>query len=128
MPTLRPLLLAALVSLVGGIALVVEAVLRGQVSGAVVVVFPVFYSSSGLFAAGVALIFLAIVLAAFSSFSAGPGSERTLPATAESGGFVLLGPVPIVFGSVHPPVRWLVVLGAVLTALIVALALWALLG
>jgi uncharacterized protein (TIGR00304 family) len=128
MPTLRPLLLAAFASLAGGIGLVVEAVLRGQVSGAVVVVFPVFYSSSGLFAAGVALIFLAIVLAAFSSVSADSRSERSLPATTETGGFVLLGPVPIVFGSVHPPVRWLVVLGAVLSAVIVALALWAWFG
>jgi len=130
----RWLVAGGVAALCGGVALVVLSVVEGAASVALVLVFPVVTGSSLLFLGGVVLIvagFLTIPFALVEDWSeAIPVSpEGPSPETAASGrsggvgGLVLVGPVPILFGSWKGVSRrtrvWLALLGAVL--LIVAL-------
>lgn len=68
--------------------------------------------------AGIALIFLGVVIVALavllkSNRSAGKGNVR-------AGGAVIIGPVPIVFGSDKKTVKTVLILAIVLTALVLA--------
>jgi uncharacterized membrane protein len=130
---MRLLLLAAVATWVAGIALIAWSILEKSASVALLVIFPVVSGSSASFLLGVALLiggFLLLPLAlAYDGVEPAPslGSTDTeLPAprsAGSAGGFVLVGPVPIVFGSwkgVSRRTRWLLALaGTVL--LIVAL-------
>lgn len=101
--------------LVGG-ALVVAAVVGAPVTVSIVLFVPVFSSPSWEFGLGAVLIVLGI--AATSLGSVGPPAPAELPGRAAgrepgAGGFVLIGPVPIFFGSfarLPSWVRWTVAL------------------
>ena len=125
---MRWLVLAPIASLLAGVGLVLVSVLRGGASVAIVVVVPVISGSSGTFLLGIALLIaglLSLPLALAydreenSSLEDSGGSARPRPEGAGgSGGFVLVGPVPIVFGSwkgISPRTRRLLALaGAIL--------------
>ncbi|HXQ48584.1 MAG TPA: DUF131 domain-containing protein [Thermoplasmata archaeon] len=94
--------------LVGGGALVVDAVVRGAASVALVAIIPVVSGASIEFLAGVVLLlagFLTLPLAFLSVDE--PLDPATSPEqrahgmapTEEVGGLLLVGPVPIFFGS-----------------------------
>ena len=109
-----------------GVAFVVDAVARGAASVALFVVFPVVSGTSAEFLLGVVLLlagFLTVPLAfaAFEDPSAtltpvDPRARGEAP-TGELGGLLLVGPIPIFFGSWKGvPVRTkvaVVVVGAV---------------
>ncbi|MGC9118876.1 MAG: TIGR00304 family membrane protein [Thermoproteus sp.] len=71
----------------------------------------------GLFLLGVFLMFLAFFLEA-TRRGEGDGGER-----AEAGGVVIIGPVPIVFGSSQRIAKAVLILAIALTVLVLALYL-----
>jgi uncharacterized membrane protein len=125
------------VALLGaGVALVAGAVASGDATVSLVVVFPVVTGRSPEFLVGV----VALVLGAASAFLVGatpsppgetdPGSDPAGPSAAgESCGILLIGPVPIVFGSFRPlgrRVYWVLALvGAAGVGAALLFVLWA---
>jgi uncharacterized protein (TIGR00304 family) len=117
----RAALLGAIALLVGGAGLIVYSAIAGSSTVALLLVFPVVSGSSIPFLVGVLLVFVGFVVLPFAL--AGEWAEVPLPTSstpdrqAESssavGGFVLIGPVPILFGSwkkISRRVRWLLAL------------------
>jgi uncharacterized protein (TIGR00304 family) len=134
----RVLLFTAAALIVAGVALIALSVAQGGASVALIVIIPVVSGSSVTFLAGVAL-FVAGFFALLFAFSGGweeapplPSAGTAEPATptrsGAAGGFVLIGPVPIVFGSwrgVSRRVRgMLALLGAVLLIVVVLAFVW----
>lgn len=121
---MKGVLAAALTLVVAGVALVALSVSEGGATVALVVIFPVVFGSSGLFLLGVVLMLAGLVSLPFAlAASATVGEEGPVPEGVEaavgggaSGGVVLIGPVPILFGSwrgLSRRERWaLVLLGA----------------
>jgi uncharacterized membrane protein len=128
--------LAALVPialLVSGALLLILAVVEGGAQLAVVVVVPVFFGQSWVFAVAIVLLvagFFTLPLA-FSTYDAPDPSPEDGPASTSggSGGLVLIGPVPIFFGSwrgVSTRTRVVVaILGGALLVAFVLLLFWA---
>jgi uncharacterized protein (TIGR00304 family) len=138
------LLAAIAVTLLGlGVALVAWAILTGAAAVAVVFFVPVVYGSSPVFGAGVLalvagffLLFVAFAESAGATLSGvsqsavdprsghTPGTEHVEPRSAAHpasyGGFLLLGPIPIVFGNRPGWLPYLVIL-AVVTVLAIVL-------
>jgi uncharacterized protein (TIGR00304 family) len=94
----------------GGALLLLWALATGQASIALVVIIPIIYGTGPLVALSVMLVFAGIVLLFMSSVvptprDDGPGesssdqAEDRAQVKREWGGVVLIGPVPIVFGS-----------------------------
>ena len=119
----------------GGIALVAAAVVTGEADVSLVLIIPVFSGSSALFLLGVLLIvasfIVGFVLVATGSVEVEPsqgaqetaspmstGSRRT-----EYGGVVLVGPIPIAFGSSRNMAIVMLVIGVVATVLLLGLML-----
>jgi len=121
-----------------GVALIVVSVLEGRASVSLLVIFPVISGSSVTFLLGVVFLivgFLTLPLALSDAWEAVPLAPSEPPTRSPNagsgvGGFVLVGPVPVVFGSwkgISRRARWaLVVSGAVLflVVLVVFLTLW----
>ncbi|MGQ9587164.1 MAG: TIGR00304 family membrane protein [Thermoplasmata archaeon] len=111
---------------VAGACLIGEAVVAGEADVSLVVVFPVFTGSSAVFLLGTVLILLSFIVG-FVMLAIGPvGVEgtRTEPLITERkeqpdrrtqyGGLVLIGPLPIAFGSDKNLALLMLVLGVVL--------------
>jgi uncharacterized membrane protein len=133
----RPAAAAFLAVLLAGVALIGYAVATGAASLALVLIIPVVWGSSLALALGVLLAFVGLVgllgtLAPVAAEEEGPspppaGSGTPPPAaTTGCGGFVLLGPVPLFFGSARPFGRryyvWALLAGAALFVLLVLVA------
>ncbi len=110
-----------------GLGLVALALVQGGASVAIVLVVPVLYGRSLEFVAG-ALLFVAglftlpLAFGAVVSVEDGPSVGDEPTASGGSGGVVLIGPVPIVWGSWKDvSTRTRVLLAAVGAALLVAL-------
>jgi len=124
---------------VGGVTCIAASVLSGEADVSLFLVFPVFSGSSGLFLLGIALIvfsflagfmFLMMGQAALAAQDAyvpesGRVGERA-KADTKYGGVVLLGPVPIAFGSDKVMALTMLVIGIVFA--LVALLLLAFLA
>ena len=127
---MRALGAAAVASLVAGAALVFAAVLEGRATLSLIVIVPVVSGASGEFLLGVALLVLGLFLLPWG-LAEPEGDEPLLPAPAPSeggptsgaGGVILLGPVPVFFGSwrnVSRRTRWIAALvGAAVLVLFV---------
>ena len=131
----RLLRLVAAALIVAGLALSAVAVAQGQMRLALIIIFPVFYAEGLLAGLGVVLIFIGM-LALLASFvtldrprhAAGETeiAERN-PANGEEerekvrgGAVILLGPIPIVFGS-----DWRMAVAAMILAiLLIAIVLF----
>lgn len=106
---MRPAGFGALAALVAGAGLVVDAVLHGRASLALVVIVPVFSGSSVEFLVGVLLLVVGFFLLPLAWFEPSEGEAFSLPreapqppppsSGAAGGGLVLVGPVPIFFGA-----------------------------
>lgn len=129
------------VLLLAGVALVAGSVVQGGARVAVFVVFPVISGGSAEFLAGVLLLIVGAFSLPFSLTAGSAWEESPVPPDPSSpvsrdsgggvGGFVLVGPVPIVFGSwkgMSRRMRWtLALFGALaLTVAIVVLVVLAL--
>lgn len=121
----------------GGIALVVHAVLAGRAAVALLVIVPVVYGASVELLLGIVLLFAGILtlplllVPPLGSETPPPLPEpRERPAEGGGGALVLLGPVPLFFGSWRRAptwVRWAAAgFGIALTALAVVVVLGAL--
>ncbi|HIH00866.1 TPA: DUF131 domain-containing protein [Thermoplasmata archaeon] len=114
---------------IAGIAAVAAAVATGEAEVSLFLVFPVFSGSSGLFMLGVCLIVLAI-LAGFvmmlqgsrlteTSSDAGTGTgdeERGHDTRVRTGGVLLIGPIPIAYGSDARMAFFMLVIAAIVIA------------
>jgi uncharacterized protein (TIGR00304 family) len=95
---------AGLYLLLVGILLLALAIASGEAKVALVLIIPIIYGSGALAAGGILLIFAGIVLMSLSYFTfAAPAEEPSdahhEPTKKEYGGVILIGPIPIVFGS-----------------------------
>jgi uncharacterized protein (TIGR00304 family) len=116
-----------------GVLLVVWAAIQGGAGLAIVVVVPVIYGRSLAFVAGVLLLVAGLFTLPLAFEFDDPeepatGGGRTTGAGTSAGGLILLGPIPIFFGSwkdVSARTRLIAAVlgGAVLVAAIVVL-LW----
>jgi uncharacterized protein (TIGR00304 family) len=105
-----PLRAVGALLITGGALLLLWALATGQASIALVVIIPIIYGTGPLVALSILMVFAGIVLVFMSMVVAGPPDEGTGEGAShqgedrtevrrEWGGVVLLGPVPIVFGS-----------------------------
>ena len=118
----------------GGVACMIAAVMTGEAEISMVLIFPIFSGSSGLFILGVMLILFSFVAGFVMLASSQIALSRSMlhqelgqeslgqpEMKKKYGGIVLIGPVPIAFGS---DMKWalaMLVIGVILA--IVALAL-----
>lgn len=120
-----------------GVACIAASVLVGETEVSLLVIFPVFTGSSGLFLLGTALVVFSFVVgfaslmigqaelagAMLSPREGGPAT-RSAGVDKKYGGLVLIGPVPIAFGSDRNTALMMLVVGIVLAiASLVALAI-----
>lgn len=134
---MRTAAVVTLLVMAAGVALVAEAVARGAAEVSLVLIVPVVGGSSGEFLLGVVLLVAGIFALPWSLTGplpeappTAPGREARSGAPASVGGLVLLGPVPIFFGSwgsASRRARWAVaLLGAAVVGLLVTA--WVLAG
>lgn len=126
---MRPVGFLAVAAFLAGIVLVVLAVIDGRATVSLVVIVPVVTGASGEFLLGVVLIVVGMFALPWA-LAEEREEDRPLPtpeaqpgSSPASGGLVLVGPVPIFFGSwrgVSRRTRWIVALvGTVVLALFV---------
>lgn len=121
---------------VAGAVCVAASVLSGEADVSLFLIFPVFSGSGGLFLLGVALIvfsfiigLMALMMGQLELAGAGtyPQQEGAAPAEKKDGtrygGVILLGPVPIAFGSDKTMAFVMMVTGIVLAVVALALLL-----
>ncbi len=127
----RLLRCAGLVMLLGGIPLAVLAALEGQMEVALFIMFPVIYGGGWIAGLAILLIFLGSVLFFFSLLPVGLSPSRAEREESyclerekglKAGGVVLIGPIPIVFGSDWKMAGW-----AILLAIALVIIFWVLL-
>lgn len=126
---MRPLRLAALASLLAGLALLGYAVVEGEARVGLFLIFPYLVGTGGKAALGMLLLFGAAVMWAHSATRGtappagellggdAPPGEARVERRSGSGGVVLLGPIPIVWGSDRRILPWMVAAGAALLLL-----------
>ncbi len=124
---MNPRLLVPILLFAAGVALIGTAVAQGEAEVSLLLVFPVFSGSSGMFVLGTVLILLSFVVGfallamgqveaarldgkGLSSLGRGEDDSRS----TRYGGVVLVGPVPIAFGSDQKMALAMLVLGIVL--------------
>ncbi|UCE92064.1 MAG: DUF131 domain-containing protein [Methanobacteriota archaeon] len=109
---MNPRIVIPIALFVTGATAVAAAVATGEAEASLFLVFPVFSGSSGLFLLGVGLV-VASILAGFAAMIGGVGAPegqfRGSTETADGrratrerprvGGVVLIGPIPIAYGS-----------------------------
>jgi len=121
-----------------GVALAVAAVVAGEIDLVLVIIFPVLIGEGVLGLASMTLIFLGFLLL-FLSFFFMPSlprseaeqaqgtewrtDERGKGRSVKGGGVILIGPVPLIFGSDWRMAIVAIVLAIVLIALVLALSL-----
>jgi len=133
---MRRLTVLALIALIAGLALLAYSAATGEGQVVLFLIFPVFTGSGLASFAGMLLIMLGLFLGflsvagfALPATGAAPPPGAAAPAMPASpakkfGGVVLLGPVPIVFGSDRRVTTAMLVLAIVLTILLVLFFLW----
>lgn len=139
MTCLRYKVIVPIALFVGGVVCIAASVLSGDAEVSLLLIFPIFSGSSGLFLLGVALIvfsfitgFMFLMMGQLELAGGGPYSQEEGPAPegrkggTRYGGVVLVGPVPIAFGSDKTIALAMLVVGVVFA--IVALVLLALLA
>lgn len=122
---------------IAGVACIAASVAAGETDVSLLIIFPVFSGSSGLFLLGTAFVVFSFI-AGFMSLMVGQaelagaalGPAGSAPAgghvkrETKYGGVVMIGPVPIAFGSDRSMAFAMLVVGIVLAiAALVALAL-----
>ncbi len=118
-----------------GLALIASAVATGEAEVSLLLIFPIFSGSSGFFLLGTLLIvlsfmvgFLMLVMgqlevqasSVWPQMNAEP-REETRPVKRDYGGVVMIGPVPIAFGSSRTMAVLMLVLGIVLAIILLGI-------
>jgi len=133
---MHPRLLIPVLLFVAGVSLIGAAVAQGEAEVSLLLIFPVFSGSSGLFILGTVLILLSFVsgfafMALGQAEAAGLELSKLAPAgraaererRTKYGGVVLVGPVPIAFGSDQKMALAMLVLGIVLAVVLLGVLL-----
>lgn len=119
-----------------GVVAIAIALVRGEATLNLVLIFPVLTATGGWAILGIALViaaFFATFLTWTARIEAVPEpipSPPTMPAEAPRaprgrwGGVVFLGPIPIVFGSDARVTRWMLLLGVILFLALLLLTLY----
>ena len=119
-----------------GVACIVVAAATGEAEVQLFIIFPLISGTSWLFILGIVLIVASFILGFVLAASAiseeqppaqgpsphGPAEGRTTR-SSRYGGVVLIGPVPIVFGSDRTMALIMLVLAVVVIAVVLAIAL-----
>lgn len=119
---------------IAGVVLVAAAVATGEAEVSLLVIFPVFSGSGPMFLVGTALIALSFI-AGFVLLAMGQAEVEPIPRrppevrgvepapTVEKkyGGFVLVGPFPIAFGSDKSTAMIMLIVGVVLAVILLGL-------
>lgn len=123
---------------IAGIGIVIAAVATGEAEVQLFLIFPVFTGSSWMFIAGTLLILASIIVGMVLLFTGQgyfeqqyePGAHEAEPApkkrNTEFGGAVLIGPIPIAFGSNERIALWMLIAVVIIGAVIFGLLLLAL--
>ena len=120
--------------LVAGLALIAASVAMGQGQLFLLLFIPVYTGTGALGFLGILVVFLGFLLTSLGSAwrvipapahtgLPSPGPQAPGPAAvppAKYGGVVMLGPIPIVFGSDARVAKWMMILGLVLAVLVIA--------
>jgi len=134
---MRQVRLIGLALLIAGVALIAAAVATGQGQVYLLLFIPVYVGTGALGMLGILVVFIGFFLASLGSAWRGlpvpvaPAPEPTSPpdvavppaATAppaKYGGVVMLGPIPIVFGSDAQVAKWMMILGLILAGFVIA--------
>jgi uncharacterized membrane protein len=129
--------LLGLLLLAAGLALIAASVATGQGQVFLLLFIPIYAGTGVLGFLGILVVFLGFFLMTLGSAWRGvPVPVATVPEVAppagidapaappsppaKYGGVVMLGPIPIVFGSDAKIAKWMMVLGLILAALVVA--------
>jgi len=116
---------------VAGVACIVVAAASGNAEVQLLVIFPLVSGSGWLFILGIVLIIASFILGfvlAASSMEEPPSpvetpSQRKTGTQKRYGGVVIIGPVPIIFGSDRKMAFLMLVVAIVIIAVILAIAL-----
>ncbi|OGS42145.1 MAG: hypothetical protein A3K67_01110 [Euryarchaeota archaeon RBG_16_62_10] len=123
---MTPRMLVPIALFVAGVSLIVVAVATGEAEVSLFLIFPVFSGSSGIFLLGTLLIVFSFIvglsLMMMGQAGLARGALEPLPTAKEIeagagtryGGVVLVGPVPIAFGSDKNLAVFMLVLGIAL--------------
>lgn len=118
-----------------GLALIISAVATGEAEVSLFLIFPVFSGSSAPFLLGTVLIVLSFIVGflmlamgqlelqttgTWPQTTRGPGAGQE-PVKKEYGGVVLIGPVPIAFGSSRSIALFMLVLGIVVAIVLLGI-------
>lgn len=120
---------AGLLLVAAGLACLVAAIVQGSIRVGLFLIVPFVYGTGLLAAGGMLLIMvggmllLVSLVPRMSDGEALPPGEGRVERHSSSGGVVLLGPVPIVWGSDRRIQRWMLVLGAAMLGLWLLFAL-----
>lgn len=117
-----------------GMACIAAAVVTGEAEVDLIVIFPVFSGSSGLFLLGTVLIIMSFLIgfAVLAMSQAELATNMALPSTSQKptvekktqyGGVVLIGPLPIAFGSDRRIAVIMLVLGIAMAIALISVLL-----
>lgn len=129
---MRPVIWLPVLVFVTGIACIAVAVASGDADVSLVLIFPVFSGSSGLFLLGTLLIvlsfFVGFAMLAMGQLELGKmqrelGQSSEPPAQKDTkyGGVLVIGPVPIAFGSDRDVAIVMLIIGIVLAIVFLGL-------
>ena len=131
---MRKWLLASLLLFISGVALIIASVSNGEGQVGLFLIFPFIVTQGWIGAAGSLLLFLAIFsifIGLWTSATQDPGQapvETNSPTPAARtkksyGGVVLIGPIPIVFGSDEKIAKSMLMIAAAILAAFVLIVL-----
>lgn len=113
----------SLVFLIGAVILFIIGFLEGDIQGGIFFIFPFVVGSSIFLLIGILLIFLAVIfyIFGFARFDF-PDKEHSVPSDEifekksriRGGGVILIGPIPIVFGSSWKVSLFMMILGIII--------------
>ncbi len=134
---MRHVRLIGLALLIAGAALIAASVATGQGQVYLLLFIPVYVGTGAVGMLGILVVFIGFLLASLGSAwrglpvpvapapePASPPDVAVPPATmappAKYGGVVMLGPIPIVFGSDARVAKWMMILGLILAGFVIA--------
>ena len=129
--------LLGLALLIAGVALIAASVATGQGQVYLLLFIPVYVGTGGLGFLGILVVFIGFFLTSLCSAWRGlpiPPASAPSPAVAPDvpvppaaaappakyGGVIMLGPIPIVFGSDARIAKWMMILGLILAGFAIA--------
>ena len=130
---MRSLTALSIIAIIIGCAILAFSVASGEAEVGLFIIFPYVAAHGAISALGVGLVFLGVLLFFFSIVSSVSsyrreadfeGMERAAPKVKKEsriGGVVMIGPVPIIFGSDKRIARGMIILAIILMVLMIGI-------